>query len=216
MKVKVGEIYKPISGHCGDFDAYNGSFVKITKIDGDRDLYYDILDKDKNQIFWCGCFKPENLEPIKEETTKKMKISEYTPKVGDRIKTNGDFLKICEWFEGVVGEVNENYFYVWVDNKWDEGERVNWIISRNNKKAEVIILNKEDSMKNMKYGVAYEQSGDLTEYFKTEREAKERIEELLKDSSVSKIYLFEIANLCEVVRNEYKLVPVEKRGRPRK
>lgn len=143
MKVKVGEIYKPISGKCNSLSLRNGSFIKITKIGKRNRLSYDILDKDKNKVGMCqACFKPEDLEPVKKES-------------------------------------------------------------------------EEDSMKNRKYGVIYELKGQPSEWLKTEEEANERIEELLKDSSVARIYRFEVANLREVVRNEYRLVPVEKRGRPR-
>ena len=60
------------------------------------------------------------------------------------------------------------------------------------------LIGKEVSMKDIKYGIKYDQDEDPTEYFETKKEAEKRIGELIEDSAVSNIYLFGISNVLKV------------------
>jgi len=107
MQVTLGQIYKVKKGHedkCGVYSDYdNARYIKITYIDDD--LYYDILDENKEKIDYSNCFKPTDLE----------EISKY--KVGDILVSKTD--NACK-----ILEVGETSFLLsdWNDfdsaNKW--------------------------------------------------------------------------------------------------
>ena len=72
-------------------------------------------------------------------------------------------------------------------------------------------LQKEVITKDAKYGVKYDKDIDPTEFFKTLKEAKERVEELLDDEGVDKkeIYLFEIGKVFKIDRPvKYNLIEI--------
>jgi hypothetical protein len=77
MKYKIGQILKVkegCEGECYDFEKNKGKFIKIAHIeDGYRT--YDILDKNKEVIDWCDCFKDEHLEPI-TKTLRDMEVGD--------------------------------------------------------------------------------------------------------------------------------------------
>ena len=72
-------------------------------------------------------------------------------------------------------------------------------------------LQKEVITKDAKYGVKYDKDIDPVELFKTLKEAKERVEELLDDEGVDKkeIYLFEIGKVFKIDRPvKYNLIEI--------
>ena len=69
---------------------------------------------------------------------------------------------------------------------------------------------KEAPMKKYKFGVKYDRQVDPIELFTTRKKAERRIEELIKDSEVSSISLFEVGKIWNVtVPVAYKLVNVK-------
>ena len=74
--------------------------------------------------------------------------------------------------------------------EYTNGEGWDWLKS-------VKLVRKEPMIK-MKYGLKYDKDTDPIEVFETKKEATERINELLQDSSVSNIILFEIGKQWKI------------------
>ncbi len=66
----------------------------------------------------------------------------------------------------------------------------------------IVPFGKEVTMKNAKFGVKYDRSGDPVEFFETKKLAEKRVEELLDDRDVNKtsIFLFEVGDVYEIKR----------------
>lgn len=85
MNIKIGEIYTIKPGYKTNCVNYNSEKhakkIKVTQINSNGKLYYDILDNNNNKInASCGCFKPEHLIP----ETKPL----YNLAIGDEIELN--------------------------------------------------------------------------------------------------------------------------------
>lgn len=77
-------------------------------------------------------------------------------KIGDLVKTNGDDENTTYFFEGYIGEIDKNHFYVWQNTKdgsngkllpTSKGYKYSWSIDRNNDEAEIIIKESEKNTK---------------------------------------------------------------------
>jgi len=114
--------------------------------------------------------------------------------------------------EGVVVEKGSDHVY---KVKLDYNSAI-----RPFEEEELEPIEKEVTMKDAKFGLKYERDEDPTEYFKTEKELNERVEELLDDDFVDKkkkIYKFDISNVQELVRPvNFDWVSINGRGCPKK
>lgn len=92
--IKVGGIYKPVSGHCGTFEIMKGVYIKIISIEDNDWLCYDILDKNIKKINSCGyCFRAENLEFISNRSEIGKKAYKTFLKNGGKRDSQGRFSK---------------------------------------------------------------------------------------------------------------------------
>jgi len=113
--------------------------------------------------------------------------------------------------KGIIGAKNEDGKTMQIERCGDEtyypityNDNWGWITS-----DYITLLTKEIKMKDVKFGIKFETDEDPVEFFKTQKEAEKRIQELLEDSEVKKneIYMFEIKNLWQVSRPvSFKLV----------
>lgn len=79
MKLKVGDICKVKTGtkiKCGVFRDNKGKYVKITKIEPNGYVNYDVLNSQKQRVISCSCFNQEDLIPIKMKPIKFIAIYE--------------------------------------------------------------------------------------------------------------------------------------------
>lgn len=85
--LKINQIYKVkegCEGKCTSYEDKNGKFIQITGIGKKNNLYYDILDEDKNRISFCShCFKEEDLIPVEEENTENWYKVSYLVKLSE-------------------------------------------------------------------------------------------------------------------------------------
>jgi hypothetical protein len=101
-EVKVGGIYKvkvEKRKECGTFNGQEDSkYIRVTNVDCDGDLYYDILNssQEKTGSTCCVCFKPEDLEQVdteikSESPTHKFQIGEKVTVLqgGDSVRFPG-------------------------------------------------------------------------------------------------------------------------------
>ena len=105
MQIKIGEIYKvkpEFRGECAVFKSCtNAKYIRYTNNNNTSITSYDILDENKNKIYFCtGCFEPKHLEPI-EKTL-------YNLKIGDVVNDgNGNRKKVL----GLIESSPENPIY---------------------------------------------------------------------------------------------------------
>jgi hypothetical protein len=119
--------------------------------------------------------------------------------------------EICVLHYGSKTGNDRNLLFAW-------GKRTNANCSCSHN-WELISHRKEEKMEKMKFGVKFEESSDPVEFFETQKEAEERINELLDKPEVNKseVYLFEVGRTWKVKRPvTFELVEVgEKKGRGR-
>jgi hypothetical protein len=123
-------------------------------------------------------------------------------KVGDKIKIPDrecDGKKYCIGI--VVNATNDNFIYT-----EPHGHCLN--------PQEVIncsLVSEEVNMKNARWGIKFEQDCDPVEFFKTEKDARKRIGELLSNRLIDRnsVYLFEVGKCYKVeIPVDFKLMEV--------
>ncbi len=95
MTLQTGKIYKVKEGHewkCGAYKEEEGKFIKITKINAEYS--YDILNKNKKTIDYCGdCFTEDDLEleeEVKEKSLEDLEVGDmFISPDGEKHKVSG-------------------------------------------------------------------------------------------------------------------------------
>ncbi len=155
-------------------------------------------------------FKENQLEPIGEEVNMKFKV-------GKRVKVTKKLHPLDEGWLGEEGRITKmkayNAYPYLVEA--EDGDSLFFSASQ------LKLVGKEVTMENAKFGTKFEEDQDPVEFYKTRKEAEERINELLDDLDVNKseIYLFEVGKVWKVERpitfKLIELVKKVKKGRPK-
>ena len=128
-------------------------------------------------------------------------------KVGDKVRAtcdkNSPYSITFKGWEGVVVEVGEAEIRV-------KGKDIDGSIVVSPKYIELIKKGDIMTIEKAKFALIYERDQDPIEYFKTEKQALKKIEELLEDGSVQKnsIYLVTFATKQKVKVNNFSLEEV--------